>query len=347
MSVTVRSISVPRIFGVSALCAAIAIVFVAVYSGLDAIFPILVLALLEMTFSFDNAVLNSQVLSKMSRLWQELFLTVGIAIAVFGVRLLLPIVLVAATTGNSMGKVLDLALNHPEEYAYNLEAGYPIIAAFGGVFLLMIGLRFFGENRKVRWLNTVEGPLGEFNQPWWLVAVGAVTASLTVGFYLAPGQKGPFIGAILGALSFVVIKGLGELMVYRRLKRDKDKVSTGWHALTLFLYLELLDGSFSFDGVVAAFAITKDIVLIAAGLGIGALFVRSMTIYLLQHGTINKFRYLLHGAHYAVLLLGLLLLTSVRFHLPEVITGTAGICIILTALYSSYRYEKTTLFNLS
>lgn len=347
MATSAKSISIPQIFGVSALCAAIIIAFVAVYSGLDAIFPIMVLALLEMTFSFDNAVLNSQVLSRMSRLWQQLFLTVGIAIAVFGVRLFLPIVLVAATTGNTMRKVLDLALNHPEEYAHNLEAGYPIIAAFGGVFLLMIGLRFFGENRKVRWLNTVEGPLGEFNQPWWLVAAGAVTASLAVGLFLAPGQKGPFIGAILGALSFVFIKGLGEFMVYRRLKKDKDKISTGWHALTLFLYLELLDGSFSFDGVVAAFAITKDIVLIAAGLGIGALFVRSMTIYLLQSGTINKFRYLLHGAHYAVLMLGLLLLTSVRFHLPEMITGTVGIFIIVSALLSSHIYEKRTLLNLS
>lgn len=340
MAQKVTPISLPRIYGVSTLCALLVLVFVGFYSGVNAIFPILVLALLEMTFSFDNAVLNSQILAKLSKVWQEVFLTVGIAIAVFGVRLLLPIVLVATTTGNTLRQVLDLALHHPEEYAHSLETGYPTIAAFGGVFLLMIGLRFFGEHRKIRWIRQVEAPLGSFNQPWWLVAIGASVALASVWLFLAPGKMGPLYGAISGAGSFIVIKGIGELMVHRKLSQAKGGVSTGWHAFTLFMYLELLDASFSFDGVVAAFAITKDIVLIAAGLGIGALYVRSMTIHLLQDGTINKFRYLLHGAHYAVLLLGLLLLTSIRFHLPEVVTGTAGIFIIFSALFSSYRHEK-------
>lgn len=328
------------IYGLSAGLALLILVAVGVFSGPGAIFAIIILALLEITFSFDNAVLNSQILAKLNKAWQEVFLTVGIAIAVFGVRLLLPIILVASTTGNSMKAVLDLALHHPEEYAHSLELGYPIIAAFGGVFLLMIGFRFFGEDRKIRWWHQVEGPLGEFNQPWWVVAAGSAAAIGIIGLFLAPGQSGPLIGAICGAAAFVAVKGIGELLLHRRGPTESTATASGWHALSLFLYLELLDASFSFDGVVAAFAITKDIVLIAAGLGIGALFVRSMTIHLLQHGTIAKFRYLIHGAHYAVLLLGVLMLTSIRFHLPEVVTGLAGIVILSLAIFSSWRHEQ-------
>lgn len=333
-------VSLSTIYGFSALCAVFVLIVASIYGGLSAVFPIMVLAILEITFSFENAVLNSQVLAKMNKIWQEVFLTVGIMIAVFGVRLLLPIVLVASTTNNTLREVLDLALHHPAEYAHSLELGYPTIAAFGGVFLLMIGLRFFGEDRKVKWLNSVEAPLGEFNQPWWVVAIGSSVAIGAIGFILAPGKPGPLIGAICGALSFIVIKGIGELLVHRKLDADENHISTGWHALTLFMYLELLDASFSFDGVVAAFVITKDIVLIASGLGIGALFVRSMTIHLLQRGTVNKFRYLLHGAHYAVFMLGILLLIGIKVHLPEIFTGTAGILIISVAIYSSYRHDK-------
>ena len=333
-----EGVGLRSIYGFSALLT-IAILAVAGFSsGLEALFPIVVLALLEITFSFDNAVLNSQLLGKMSRAWQQVFLTVGIAIAVFGVRFLLPISLVSVTTNNTVAAVFDLALHHPTEYAHQLEKGYHTIAAFGGVFLLMIGLRFFGEKRKVKWLHRLESPIGEFNQPWWVVGLGAAIATLAIWFVLAPGEKSPLLGAIFGAATFIVIKGLGELMTHRT--PNKKGPATGIHALTLFLYLELLDASFSFDGVVAAFAITKDIVLIAAGLGIGALFVRSMTVHLMQDGTIGKFRYLIHGAHYAVLLLGILMLASIRIHLPEVVTGLAGIVILALAIFSSVRDQR-------
>lgn len=333
-----EGLALRSIYGLSALLTVGILLVAGFSSGPSAVFPIVVLALLEITFSFDNAVLNSQLLGKMSRLWQQIFLTVGIAIAVFGVRFLLPITLVSATTNNTMAAVFDLALHHPDQYAHSLEQGYHTIAAFGGVFLLMIGLRFFGENRKVRWLRTIEAPIAEFNQPWWVVGLGATAAVAMVWFVLAPGEHNPLIGALSGVVSFVVIKGIGELMMHR--SPNKKGPARGMQAVTLFLYLELLDASFSFDGVVAAFAITKDIVLIAAGLGIGALFVRSMTVHLMQDGTIAKFRYLIHGAHYAVLLLGLLMLASIRIHLPEVVTGTAGIVILALAIFSSVRDQN-------
>jgi len=342
MARTDKKLSLWSIYGLSASLSILILAAVGVINGPAAIFTIVVLALLEITFSFDNAVLNSHVLAKMSATWQKVFLTVGIAIAVFGVRLLLPISLVAVTTNHTVSEVFDLALNHPDEYAHNLEIGYPIIAAFGGMFLLMIGLRFFGERRDVRWLEKVETSVSNFNQPWWVVAVGVAATLATIWLWLAPGESGPAFGAAAGAVAFVVIKGIDELLTHLS-PPAKGKHVTGLNALTLFLYLELLDASFSFDGVVAAFAITKDIVLIAAGLGIGALFVRSMTIHLMQDGTIAKFRYLIHGAHYAVLLLGVLMLSSLRFHLPELVTGLAGIVILSLAIFSSIRHERTAL----
>lgn len=107
-----------------------------------------------------------------------------------------------------------------------------------------------------------------------------------------------------------------------------------------FLYLELIDASFSLDGVIGAFALTKDILLIAAGLGIGALFVRSMTVHLMRRGVLARYIYLEHGAHYAIGILAFLMLVSVRFGVPEFITGTSGLAVIIVALVHSQREAK-------
>lgn len=332
--------SLPRLYGFAVVTSLIVILVASILGGWSAVVPIMILAVIEITFSFDNAVINSEVLSGMSRLWQTLFLTVGIAVAVFGVRLILPIALVSATSGHSMQVVFDSALHHPEVYATELHEAYPLIAAFGGVFLLMIGLRFFGEKRQVRWLNTVEAPLGEFNQPWWVAIVGALGA---IGLLFIMGGHEPKItlAAALGAITFIIIKGVSEWLM----KGAKHGMSTGHAAFLAFIYLEVLDATFSFDGVVGAFAITQKVFLIAAGLGIGALFVRSMTVHLLRRGTLMQFRYLVHGAHYAILALAVVLLVSVKIELPEVVTGLIGISFISAAVFTSHLrnlQEKTS-----
>ena len=89
----------------------------------------------------------------------------------------------------------------------------------------------------------------------------------------------------------------------------------------MFLYLEVLDASFSFDGVIGAFAITNDIVLMALGLGIGAMYVRSLTVYLVRQGTLDDYVYLEHGAHYAIGALAVILLVTIQYEINEVITG--------------------------
>jgi hypothetical protein len=112
-----------------------------------------------------------------------------------------------------------------------------------------------------------------------------------------------------------------------------------------FLYLEVLDASFSFDGVIGAFAITKDIVIIMIGLGIGAMFVRSMTVFLVRKETLDTYVYLEHGAHYAIGILAVIMLASMKFHIPEIFTGLVGVAFIAAALWSSLRYRRLKQLN--
>lgn len=321
-----------------AILLAVAIVAGSIFfSGWGVILPLAVLAVVEIIFSFDAAVLNSQVLATMRRVWRIAFLTIGILIAIFLVRAILPIVLVSTSIDESISHVWDLALNDPESYAIELEKAYPVIAAFGGVFLLMVGLRFFGERRSVRWLNGIEAPLGEFNQPWWFSAAGAVVAISAIYFVLAPGETRVAVAGVLGALTFFGVKLLGRLLLGRQTKHAHG---THRHGLSQFLYLEVLDASFSFDSVIAAFAITTNVVVITAGLAIGAIFVRSMTVHLLKEGTLKEYRYLVHGAHYTILALSILLLAGIKFHIPEAVAGVIGIMIIFTAFNSSRRHNQ-------
>lgn len=325
-------------YGLSIFATLAVLLGVVFFQGSAALIPVLTLSIIEITFSFENAVINSQVLSKLNRFWQTMFLTVGIAIAVFGVRLILPLFLVAVSTDQTLRGVLDLALNNPDKYSEQLHNAYPMIAAFGGVFLLMIGLRFFGEKREVRWLDTVEAPLGYFNQPWWVVLLGASTMIGFIYFYLAPGNGRIAMAGALGAITFLAIKGIGEWLI--RHQNHEKGILHGKAALSQFIYLELLDASFSFDGVIAAFAITKDVLLIAIGLGIGALFVRSITIHLMRANTLAQYRYLVHGAHYAIGSLAVILLLGIRFHIPEFVTGFIGLIFIGAAINSSRNFTR-------
>ncbi len=337
MSSTAQSGLLQRYGFVTAVSLSVVIAAI-IFGGPSVLLPIIALAAIEVTFSFDNAVLNSQVLAKMSKIWRTLFLTVGIAIAVFGVRAILPLVLVSLASDNGLSQVLDQALHHPDVYAEELKSGYPIIAAFGGVFLLMVSLMFFGERKKVNWLKGIEIFLGKFNRPWLSAITGAAIAILLIGIFLAPDSKKVVVAGIAGALVFLAVKGLGSFLLSR-------SQSSAHHGLIQFVYLELLDASFSFDGVVAAFAITKEVFLIVAGLGIGALYLRSMTLHLLEKGTLTNYRYLIHGAHYAILALSILLLAGIRFEVPEAVTGVIGLAIILVAFESSRRHNKADLIT--
>ncbi|MDB5186414.1 MAG: hypothetical protein JWL85_937 [Candidatus Saccharibacteria bacterium] len=335
--------SVLKNYSFALIITAIILLWAVLASGPAAIATILILTVTEITFSFENAVLNSQILARLSKFWQTLFLTVGIVIAVFGVRIVLPLILVSSAAGLSLGHVLDLALNDPKTYSEELHHAYPVIAAFGGVFLLMIGLRFFSEKHEDRWIPAIERPIEGLNRPWLLPIAGAMLVSGLIYTVIMPGDMKVFAAAIIGAVTYIAIKAISIFLEKKyeasgALKKGGQVV--GMMAFTQFMYLELLDASFSFDGVIAAFAITQDVILIAAGLGIGALFVRSMTIHLMRTGTLGTYRYLIHGAHYAILVLGFLLISSMVLHVPEPVTGFIGITLIIASLMSSIKANK-------
>ncbi len=303
-----------------------------------------VLAILEVTLSFDNAVVNAKYLKKMSPLWQKLFLTVGVLIAVFGMRLVFPIVIVALTAGLGLGEVVSLALNDSETYAMELEAAKSAIYSFGGVFLLMIFLDWLFEEKEVKWLRPLEAALerlGKLDQlSIFIAGLLVLVASAAVA---AEEAKTVLFAGLIGLVTYLGVAGLDSFFE----DEDEDEsqpaqvdgggsaaAAVGKAGFATFLYLEVLDASFSFDGVIGAFAISTNVLVIAAGLGIGAMFVRSLTVYLVRQGTLAEYRYLEHGAHWAIGALAIILLIELRYPIPEAVTGLLGLAFI-TAAYTS------------
>lgn len=327
-----------RIFWFSGLITIIFGVLVALYGGLSSLWLFAVLAILEVTFSFDNAVINSRILSRMSKLWQTIFLTVGIFIAVFLVRFALPIIIVQLATGIGFGDVIDMAFNQPERYGEELHKAGPVIEAFGGTFLLMLGLSYFLDREKVvHWLHHIERPLARAGEIRFIKLIVMAVVALLLYLTVEPGLKNTVLfSSILGIILQFGLHSLSVLFEKKFSSTNNAGHLVGWAAFASFMYLEVLDASFSFDGVIGAFAITSSVLLIVAGLGVGAFWVRSLTVYLMRAGTLAKYRYLEHGAHWAILALGVVMLIKLyHIELPEVVTGSLGLVFIMTAVVTS------------
>jgi hypothetical protein len=332
-----RRISIVSIFGLSAILTAILLGVVGFNLGINALFTMLTLTMLEITFSLDNAVVNATILQHMSPLWQRMFMTVGIIIAVFGMRLLFPLALVSNTAGLGLGDVVILALQHPTEYSARLALAEPMIAAFGGLFLLMIFLGFvFDDQRKSLWQHLLRRTLKKISTLRFTQIFIALLVLLFMIFTTPKDiQLQVAVAGLLGIAAHLIVGTLADLFSTRRPMRIGG-THMPWRAgLVMFLYLELLDASFSFDSAIGAFAITSNAVLIAAGLGAGALWVRSITIYLVRRGTLTKFPYLDAGAHYAIGALAVLLLVGIHVALPTALTGSLGLIIIAVSFVAS------------
>ncbi|AXQ27503.1 DUF475 domain-containing protein [Solimonas sp. K1W22B-7] len=308
---------------------------------LPAIWLVCVLAVLEVSLSFDNAVVNAGVLKDMSEFWRQLFLTVGILIAVFGMRLVFPIVIVSVSTGQGALPVMKMALENPEEYSALLNSAYPVIAAFGSMFLLLVFLKFLFDNEKdvhwLRWIETKLARAAKFDEVSVLIALGVI---FSTRWWLPAELHLPVLGAgIAGIILYLAVDALGALFEN---ESTGDAVVQGVQraGFASFLYLEVLDASFSFDGVIGAFAITRDVVIIMLGLAIGAMFVRSMTVYLVHRGTLDQYIFLEHGAHYAIGVLAVIMLVGTVAHVPEVFTGLIGVAFIVASVWSSVRHRK-------
>jgi hypothetical protein len=300
-----------------------------------------ILAVMEVSLSFDNAVVNASVLKTWDAFWKKLFLGVGIIIAVFGMRLLFPLVIVAVAADISLAEVWTLALNDPKAYSTHLTNHHAEVAAFGGAFLLLVFLNFLLDHEKeTHWLGNVEkklGSLGKMSSISVMITLGALLACLGL---VEGGQKlVVLVSGLWGVLIYVAVDGISSLLEKEEQGSNVgDMVKRG--GIGGFLYLEVLDASFSFDGVIGAFAITSDVVIIMLGLAIGAMFVRSMTVFLVEKGTLDEFVYLEHGAHYAIGILALIMLASIKYHVPEIFTGLIGVAFIVASLWSSVRHRK-------
>jgi uncharacterized protein len=310
----------------------IIIVIMAIYTkSALSIYYVLILAALELALSFDNAVVNARVLNKLTPIWQNLFLWVGLPIAVFGMRFLFPLILVYFTTDLSFSAVAHKALYYPDEYTQSLNLGMPLIGAFGACFLFMVFVSFLLEPHTNHWLKFLEQSfwIKALRKYFWSPIVIGMIVCLIIWLisYLVYARSDIALSALFGLIAHQI---LHLLNMY--LGREKSAKNTFASGLIGFCYLEVLDASFSFDGVLGAFAITQDILIIFAGLGIGALYVRSMTIYLVRHKVLAKFKYLEHGAHYAIGFLAIMLFIKIFGHIPEWIIATGSIGIVILSV---------------
>jgi hypothetical protein len=301
-----------------------------------------ILSVMEVSLSFDNAVVNASVLKTWDAYWQRLFLGLGMIIAVFGMRLLFPLVIVSQAADLSLPQVWHLALNDPLAYSKHLTDHHAQVAAFGGVFLLLVFLNFLLDDEKeMHWLGRIEqklGALGKISAISVMLSIAVLLASVSL---VAPSQQLLVLtSGLWGVFVYVGVDALGALLGGDSGDDVGNIVKRG--SVGAFLYLEVLDASFSFDGVIGAFAITADVVIIMLGLTIGAMFVRSLTVMLVRKGTLDEFVFLEHGAHYAIGMLALIMLASMKFHIPEVFTGLIGIAFIAASLWSSVRHKRQT-----
>ena len=302
---------------------------------------IAVLSVLEISLSFDNAVVNASVLKEMDKVWQKRFLTWGIAFAVFGMRVVFPLAIVAIAAGLGPLETVRLSLNEPAEYERIVSSAHVGIAGFGGAFLSMVGLKFFFDREKeVHWIRAIEVQLARFAAlPAAEIAI-LLLVLWGISNLLAPEEALTFLVAgILGLVTFIAVEGISTIL---ELQEEKQRLAGAAvrSGLGGFLYLNVLDASFSFDGVIGAFALSNNMIVIALGLSIGAMFVRSMTIHLVEKGTLAQYRFLEHGAFWAIIALGAIMLLSARFHIPETITGLIGALLIAISLWWSMRYNR-------
>ena len=309
-----------------------------------------VLGVLEVSLSFDNAVVNATVLKDMSPVWRQRFLTWGIAFAVFGMRIIFPLAIVAIAASVGPIEAVRLAASDPAEYERIITGAHIGISGFGGAFLAMVGLKFFfDQDKDIHWIDVVERRLARFASIHALEIGLVLLALYGVSRWLTDAEALTFIvSGIFGLLAHIAVEAVGALLQPPDMGHGQGKAEPGVDlaataaksGLAGFLYLNVLDSAFSFDGVIGAFALSNNIFVIALGLGIGAMFVRSMTIMLVDKGTLAQYRYLEHGAFWAILVLAAILLVGARFHIPEVFTGLIGAVLIGLSIWSSARHNK-------
>jgi len=316
--------------------AALAIAFC--WAGWQGLLVCGLMIVMEVSFSFDNAVVNATVLREMSAKWQLRFLTWGMVLSVFGMYYLFPLLIVSVATGLGLPEVMHIAIHDPKTYSQHLMQSHTQIATFGGMFLLMVFLNFIMDDcKELHWLGGIEkklASLGRLESVEIIIALGLLLALQAV---LPETQRlSAMLAGVCGIGLYIVIQSaMGFLGV-----ANPEQHMHGYSSLMGFIYLNILDASFSLDAVVGSFAISNDIVIIVLGLSAGAMFVRSLTLHLVRKGTLEQYVFLEHGAHYGIGALAVIMLVSLTVPVSQIITGLVGIAFILLSLYSSVRYNR-------
>jgi hypothetical protein len=304
---------------------------------------VLLLSVLEISLSFDNAVVNATVLKKMDEVWRRRFLTWGIAIAVFGMRFVFPLLIVSVIAKVSLWDSLVMSFSKPDDYAKMMLDAHLAVAAFGGAFLLMVFLDFFlSEEKDVHWITWLEKPASKMAAFQSIELVVAILVLMVIYVNIPSNEQITFVVSYLwGVMTFLIVHGISAL-----LESDKfSKLPLLNSGLGMFLYLEVLDASFSFDGVVGAFAISNQLMIIMIGLGVGAFFVRGITLYLVKNDTLSQYKFLEHGAFYALGVLAFFMLLDSFFHFPEWLTALTGALILGLSVIWSIWEEKQIKIN--
>lgn len=310
-----------------------------VQAALSVLWICIVLGILEISLSFDNTIINATVMRNMDEKWQQRFVSWGIFIAVFGMRVVFPILIVSIAGHISPPDALHLAFTDPARYAQIVSNAHTGIMGFGGAFLLLVGLNFFFDlEKEYHWISLLERPLQKLATYEAVKIVVALLALFAASHLLELREAYSFlVSGIFGIAAFFAVEWLGNLLEVP----EQAVAGVKQGGLAAFVYLEVLDASFSFDGVIGAFALSNNLIIIALGLGIGAMFVRSLTLAFVRSGTLSQFRYLEHGAFWAILALAVIMFLSVKYEIPETVTGTIGAVLIGLSLLASMSYNKS------
>jgi uncharacterized protein len=298
--------------------------------GIGGLYIVSLLVILEISLSFDNAIVNAKTLTQMDKVWQNRFIVFGMPIAVFGMRLFFPLAIVSLVSGMGLIETLHVALQEPHKYESILQSTEVNIFAFGGAFLLMVFLDFFFEEHEVTWFKLLEDStvIKKFSNVMNIELIVAIVTGIIIGHITQ--DFGILLSFMYGVLLHSLLGMVDEFF-------SSDTVKSG---LAGFIYLEVLDASFSFDGVIGAFALSSNIFVIMIGLGVGAMFVRSITLFFVEHETLSEYQYLEHGAHYAIGILAIIMLIKIIMPISEIITGTIGIGLITAAFIHSLLENK-------
>ena len=286
------------------------------------------LALFEIVSSIDNAVINADVLSTMSLKSRKWFMLWGIIFAVFVVRGLLPFIIVY-TLNPSLGfwGVIHATLIGDQAVIQAIEASAPPLLAGGGMFLIFLFFHWLFLEPKHYGLS---GERYIQRKAIWFYAVISILLSAVIWFSIKINPAMAF-GAAMGSTAFFIVHGFKQNAELREREMIRNLRMSDWSKI---MYPEVIEMTFSIDGVLGAFAFTLLVPLILIGNGVGAIVVRQITVSNIEN--VKKYKYLKNGAMYSVAFLGIIMLMDAfGAHIPSYVSP------VITVLIVAYFFIKS------